>query len=150
NGHVYLSVRESDLTKPESSLPEPFMADIINRRVRSSEEILRRVRRPSPAKTHPLDDFDIIPSTLEGPPKHGDDPPVKLLFTPTGLPVEVTWPKWSMHKMVDGPEDGPHHRRLSKAETVTTALHPRQGNADASHTPLPSPDVRHQWMAVGR
>ncbi len=97
NGHVFLSVRESDLTKPEASLPEPFMADIINRRVRSSEEILRRVRRPSPSKTHPLDDFDIIPATLEGPPRHGDDPPVKLLFTPTGMPVEVSWPKMSWH-----------------------------------------------------
>jgi hypothetical protein len=98
NGHVYLSVREADLTKPDSSLPEPFIADIINRRVRSSEEILRRVRRPSPDKTHPLDDFDIISGTLEGPPKAGDDPPVKLLFTPTGFPVEVSWPKLSLHK----------------------------------------------------
>jgi len=101
NGHVMLGVKESDLTSP---LPEPFMADIINRRIPHREEILRRVRRPSPDKNDPLDDFDIIQGSLDGRSGKGDDLPLKLLFTPTGFPVEVEWPRWSMHKEVEVPE----------------------------------------------
>jgi hypothetical protein len=80
------------------------MADLINRKVKSSEQILRRVRRPSPDKSHPLDDFDVIPGSLDGRPSRGDDPPLKLLFTPTGFPVEVTWPKLTIHKDRDVPQ----------------------------------------------
>jgi hypothetical protein len=102
NGHVMLGVKESDLTTP---IPEPFVADIVNRRIPSREEILRRVRRPSPDKNDPLDDFDIIQGSLDGrAPAGGDEIPMKLLFTPTGFPVEVQWPKLVAHKDVIVPE----------------------------------------------
>ena len=91
------------ITTTETSVdtPEPFMADIVNHRLLSREQIERRVRNPSPAKSSAFEDFDIIPVTLEGRAASGSgrsEPPSLLLFTPVGRPVNVTFPHLSVHK----------------------------------------------------
>lgn len=100
--------KQVPLTTSESTIigPEPFMADIVNRRVVSKQQLLKRVRKLSPEKADALDDFDIINVTVDGRPvKSGRrEPPVKLLFTPVGKPVEVEWPRLSVHKQKDVPD----------------------------------------------
>lgn len=126
--HVPLTTVESTITAPEL-----FMGDVSNRRLMSREQILdrggkgeqaeqllRRVRKPTPAKSSPLDDFDVIPASFTGRPARGRrEPPVKLLFTPVGRPVEVDWPRLSMHRDVVVPA------KLNEAGAVIVPEHHR-------------------------
>ena len=98
--HVVLIPEEAHLTQPE-----PFIADIKNRKVLSRVEIVRQIRRPSPAKASPADDFDVIPASLDGRPQKHEELPQKLLITPIGEPVDVTWPHWTMHRDVEVPDE---------------------------------------------
>lgn len=115
-GHyVPFSAVEDKVTKPE-----PFVAELITQQLLSREEILRRVRRPSPAKSNPLDDFVAIPAQLARKPDKKHPLPTKLYWTPTGMPIDVEWPKLSWHRPVDVPA------KLSPEGQVLVPAHTQQ------------------------
>jgi hypothetical protein len=126
--HVVLIPEEARLTTAE-----PFIADVKNRKILSRVEIVRQVRRPSPAKASPADDFDVIPASVDGRPIKGDRLPHKLLFTPVGEPVDVTWPRWTIHRDIEVPQEVdvngnvivPAHRerRLSRPHYTSGSAH---------------------------
>lgn len=96
--HVVLLPEEAAITKPE-----PFIADVKNYRITTRHKVLRRVRRPSPNKSSPTDDFDLIPTSPDGRPQgilRREEQPAKLMFTPVGTPVRVEWPRLTIHKEV--------------------------------------------------
>ncbi len=97
--------------------PEPFVADLIQQKLLSRQEILRRVRRPSPAKSNPLDDFVAIPAQLTVKPDKHHNMPSRLYWTPTGMPIDVEWPHLSFHRDVDVPA------RINEAGTVVVPAH---------------------------
>jgi hypothetical protein len=91
--HVVLVPEEAEV-----SMPEPFSAQLVNKRVVSREQILHRVAKPSPAKNLPTDDFELIPASVDGRTSRRDIYPTKLYWTPIGQPVDVTWPRLAIHK----------------------------------------------------
>ena len=111
--HVPITTEEEQIT-----LPEPFFADVINRRAVSKETLLKyerglkrrpkrtllgRIRRPSPGKTNAMDDFDCIPVSLNGRPSRKREMPSKIMWTPIGKPVTAEFPKLQVHKQVEVP-----------------------------------------------
>lgn len=139
--HVVLITAEAQITKSE-----PFVAAVVHRRIIGKREFLRRVARPSDRKATPLDDFDVVPATVDGRPLRGRSwLPVKLFWTPTGRPVNVDWPRLTIHKTVDVPaeytesENIPGERRVTKPARTETRLsfpHYTKGSADITLAPI--------------
>jgi hypothetical protein len=99
-GHnVVLVPEEARITQPE-----PFVADVIHKKVLTREQLIKRIRRPSVLKASPLDDFEVIPANVDGRPSWRESVKfVKLYFTPVGEPVEVSWPHLSIRHEVEVP-----------------------------------------------
>ena len=104
NHFVRLGAAEAGVTQPE-----PFIADVETREFYDRRELLRkagRVRRPSPSKGNPLDDFEMRLATLDGrPAKRSETRATKILFTPLGQPVDVKWPRLTVHRTIIEPAE---------------------------------------------
>jgi hypothetical protein len=133
--HVVLVPAEAQVSQPE-----PFVAAVINRRIISKREFLKRVARPSERKATPLDDFDVIPSSVDGRPLRGRSwLPVKLFWTPAGRPVNVEWPRLTIHKSVVVPARYNSNGTMMKPEQTKNRLtwpHYLEGSSDIVLAPI--------------
>jgi len=113
-GHqVVLEPAESRVTQPE-----PFVADVVRRRVVARAEWVRRVRRKTPGKAFALDDFEVIPASVDGTARRQEEVlPVRLYWTPVGQPVDVEWPRLTIHRTANVPET------VNEEGEVTTPAH---------------------------
>lgn len=160
-GHpVRLGTKESGILRPEI-----FEAELLHHNVEDRASIirrmkLRRVRRPSPAKESALDDFEVTPLVMgrgdrgRNVPLRRRQRPTKILFTPSGHPVNVEWPRLSIHKKVEVPGKMSGTGQVMVPAHTQTRLalpHYNEGKAEVSLAPIhyrTQQSVVHGWRSA--